>query len=74
MACFYTWGVIAEGIRNNERVLLDDKPLADTLFHRAHMYDPFQSRLDRPSNSIFYECGTDQARASLSVRLTDNRN
>ncbi len=28
-------GVVTEGIRNNERVLVDDKPLADTLFCRA---------------------------------------
>jgi prolyl 4-hydroxylase len=28
-------GVVAEGIRNNERVLVDDKPLADMLFCRA---------------------------------------
>jgi prolyl 4-hydroxylase len=28
-------GVVAEGIRNNERVLVDDTPLADALFRRA---------------------------------------
>jgi hypothetical protein len=33
-------GVVAEGIRNNERVLVDDKPLADTLFGRAAPWLP----------------------------------
>lgn len=33
-------GVVAEGIRNNERVLVDDKPLADALFHRAKSWLP----------------------------------
>ncbi len=33
-------GVLAEGIRNNERVLLDDKPLADTMFQRAAPWLP----------------------------------
>ncbi len=33
-------GVIAEGIRNNERVLIDDKPLAETLFQRATPWLP----------------------------------
>lgn len=33
-------GAVAEGIRNNERVLLDDKPLADKLFHRALPWFP----------------------------------
>ena len=33
-------GVIAEGIRNNERVLLDDKSLADALFERAAPWLP----------------------------------
>lgn len=33
-------GVIAEGIRNNERVLIDDKPLANSLFHRAAPWLP----------------------------------
>ncbi|MBX3301103.1 MAG: 2OG-Fe(II) oxygenase [Nitrospira sp.] len=33
-------GVIAEGLRNNERVLFDDKPLSDTLFHRAEPWLP----------------------------------
>lgn len=28
-------GMVAEGIRNNERVLVDDTPLADALFRRA---------------------------------------
>jgi len=33
-------GVVAEGIRNNERVLFNDKPLADALFHRAASWLP----------------------------------
>jgi predicted 2-oxoglutarate/Fe(II)-dependent dioxygenase YbiX len=33
-------GVVAEGIRNNERVLVDDKPLADALFSRAAPWLP----------------------------------
>ena len=33
-------GVVAEGIRNNERVLLDDTPLADALFKRAAPWLP----------------------------------
>lgn len=33
-------GVVAEGIRNNERVLFDDKPLADRLFRRAAPWLP----------------------------------
>ncbi len=33
-------GVVAEGIRNNERVLVDDKTLADTLFQRAAPWLP----------------------------------
>ncbi|MEK6586207.1 MAG: iron-regulated protein, partial [Nitrospirota bacterium] len=33
-------GVIAEGLRNNERVLFDDKPLADVLFNRAALWIP----------------------------------
>ena len=33
-------GVIAEGIRNNERVLIDDKSLAETLFQRAAPWLP----------------------------------
>lgn len=33
-------GVVAEEIRNNERVLVDDKPLADTLFRRAAPWLP----------------------------------
>ncbi|MGZ8375362.1 MAG: 2OG-Fe(II) oxygenase [Nitrospira sp.] len=33
-------GVVAEGIRNNERVLVDDKPLADALFNRAAPWLP----------------------------------
>lgn len=33
-------GVVTEGIRNNERVLVDDKPLADTLFCRAASWLP----------------------------------
>lgn len=33
-------GVVAEGIRNNERVLVDDKALADTLFQRAASWLP----------------------------------
>jgi prolyl 4-hydroxylase len=35
-------GVIAEGIRNNERVLIDDKPLAKSLFVRAASWLPQQ--------------------------------
>lgn len=35
-------GVIAEGIRNNERVLIDDKPLAETLFQRAAPWLPYE--------------------------------
>ncbi len=33
-------GVVAEGIRNNERLLVDDKSLADTLFCRAAPWLP----------------------------------
>ncbi|MEK9140933.1 MAG: 2OG-Fe(II) oxygenase [Nitrospirota bacterium] len=33
-------GVVAEEIRNNERVLVDDQPLADTLFQRASPWLP----------------------------------
>ncbi len=33
-------GVVAEGIRNNERVLVDDTALSDTLFHRAAPWLP----------------------------------
>jgi prolyl 4-hydroxylase len=33
-------GVVAEGIRNNERVLVDDKPLAEALFERAAPWLP----------------------------------
>lgn len=33
-------GVIAEGLRNNERVLFDDKLLADSLFQRAAPWLP----------------------------------
>lgn len=33
-------GVIAEGLRNNERILFDDKPLADVLFNRAALWIP----------------------------------
>jgi len=33
-------GVIAEGMRNNERVLIDDKSFADTMFHRAAPWLP----------------------------------
>ncbi len=33
-------GVIAEGLRNNERVLIDDKSLAGSLFQRAALWLP----------------------------------
>jgi hypothetical protein len=33
-------GVIAEGLRNNERALFDDKPLADALLDRAALWLP----------------------------------
>ncbi|MDF0675542.1 MAG: 2OG-Fe(II) oxygenase [Nitrospira sp.] len=33
-------GVVAEGVRSNERVLVDDKPLADALFRRAAPWLP----------------------------------
>ncbi|MBX3347276.1 MAG: hypothetical protein KF747_00905 [Nitrospira sp.] len=33
-------GVVAEEIRNNERVLVDDKTLADRLFQRAASWLP----------------------------------
>lgn len=33
-------GVIAEGIRNNERVVIDDKPLADAFYQRAAPWLP----------------------------------
>ena len=33
-------GVVAEGIRNNERVLVDDTALSDTLFRRAAPWLP----------------------------------
>lgn len=33
-------GVVAEGIRNNERVFIDDKALADSLFDRAAPWLP----------------------------------
>lgn len=33
-------GVVTEGVRNNERVLVDDQPLAEELFHRAAPWLP----------------------------------
>lgn len=39
-------GVIAEGVRNNERLLIDDKSLAEALFQRAAPWLPQEVRLE----------------------------